>query len=130
MMNTQMNNYLQEHQLMTHQQQQPSIGGGANIRQISNQSPLYNQLQMANRFKSKRSESVVTQRPPEISGSKNAMAAGHISRGRNTSLVTGAGPDSIKTNQGTKGKFVSSGGGPLQYVLPYNKNQSALTFQS
>ena len=80
---------------------------------------------MANRFKSKRSESVVTQRPPEISGSKNAMAA----RGRNTSLVTGAGPDSVKTNQ-AKGKFVSSGGGPLQYVLPYNKNQSALTFQS
>ena len=83
---------------------------------------------MANRFKSKRSESVVTQRPPEINGSKNALAAaGHMSRGRNTSLVTGAGPDSIKTNQ-TKGKFVSSGGGPLQYVLPYNKNQSALTF--
>lgn len=84
------------------------------MRQISNQSPLYNQLQMANRFKSKRSESVVTQRPPEISGSKNTMTVANIgSRGRNTSLVTGGGgPDSVKTTQ-AKGKFVSSGGGPL-----------------
>ena len=69
------------------------------MRQVSNQSPLYNQLQMANRFKSKRSESVVTQRPPEINGSKNAIIAGHVSRGRNTSHVTGAGgTDSIKAN--------------------------------
>ena len=41
----------------------------------------------------------MTQRPPEISGSKNALAGGggHLSRGRNTSLVTGTGgPDSVK----------------------------------
>ena len=48
------------------------------------------------RFKSKRSESVVTQRPPEISGSKNTLAATNISRGRNTSVVSGVGPDSNK----------------------------------
>ena len=83
---------------------------------------------MANRFKSKRSESVVTQRPPEISGSKNALGGG-ISRGRNTGLVTGAGPESVKQTQ-TKNKFKSTGGGSLHYVLPHNKNQSALAFQS
>ena len=44
-MNTQMNNYLQEHQLKTHHQQ---TGHNPNMRQITNQSPLYNQLQMAN----------------------------------------------------------------------------------
>ena len=64
---------------------------------MTNQSPLYNQLQMANRFKSKRSESVVTQRPPDVNGSKNGLPVAAISRGRNTSQVTGAGPDSVKT---------------------------------
>lgn len=104
-----MNNYLQEHQLKAN-----GIGN-AGIRQMVNQSPIYNQLQMVNvsqivpvsnlsvgvqRFKNKRSESVVTQRPPEISGSKNALAPGSLTRGRNTILVSGgAGPDSVKANQ-------------------------------
>ena len=76
------------------------------------------------RFKSKRSESVVTQRPPEISGSKNTLAAANITRARNASLVSGAGPDSSKgANPTQKSKFKSSGGnGPLQYVIPYSKN--------
>ena len=87
---------------------------------------------MANRMKSKRSESVVTQRPPEISNSKNALMVNIQQRGRNTSLVTGNGPESatIIMNQQV-GKYASSGGnGPLQYMLPYNKNSSALTFHS
>ena len=84
---------------------------------------LHSRLQ---RFKSKRSESVVTQRPPEISGSKNALTVPQMSRGRNTSVVTGAGPD--LNAPPPKGKFKSSGGGPLQYVIPYSKNQSVLAF--
>ena len=77
---------------------------------------------MANRLKSKRSESVVTQRPPDVNGSKNGLHVAAISRGRNTSQVTGAGPDAIKNGGAPqKGKFMSSGG-TLSYVLPYSKN--------
>ena len=53
-------------------------------------------------------------------------------RGRNTTQITGAGPDSVKanSNQTANGsKFKSYGGRPLQYVMPNNKKQSTLTLE-
>ena len=127
----QMNNYLQEHQLINH-----VLGNQqTNMRGMVNQSPLYNQLHIAQRLKSKRSESVVTQRPPEISASKAGLVNGGMqvqqhSRGRNTTLITGAGPDSVLANSNKNtNKFKQYGGRPLQYVMPQNKKQSTLTFE-
>ena len=79
---------------------------------------------MANRFKNKRSESVITQRPPEITSSKGNLAgAANGQRARNGSIVSN-GQSSVKA----KGTKYSSQ--PIQYVLPYAKNASALNFQS
>ena len=44
---------------------------------------------------------MVTQRPPEVSGSKNALAIANMTnanRGRNTTLMTGTGPDQAMIN--------------------------------
>ena len=66
---------------------------------------------------------MVTQRPPEISGSKNALAGPN--RGRNTSLITGAGGTGI--TEPHSGKQIT---GKYNNSLMSNKNQSAMAFQS
>lgn len=102
----QMNNYLNDHHLTQ------VVQANMPNRAIQNQSPIYNQLQMANRFKAKRSESVITQRPPEISSSKNTLQ----NRGRNTSLPSN-GPAGSKNT------------GPQSNKVTLNKFQSAVPFQ-
>ena len=75
---------------------------------------------MANRFKSKRSESVVTQRPPEISGSKSKNAlggGGSLTRGgRNTSLVT-----AVAAAAGANGAVPADSALNRKFMLQHNK---------
>lgn len=58
---------------------------------------------MANRFKAKRSESVITQRPPEISGSKNNLAGHGRGAARNTSIPSNGGGSTGMVQNGPPG---------------------------
>ena len=95
---------------------------------------------MANRFKSKRSESVVTQRPPEISSSRNALTNPNQRTANKPATQAVSGASSTKhgksKSKGSNMRNVTSRGKaseipkyvtqPIQYVLPHAKNSSAL----